>query len=466
MLRASAAHAGPVEQMTQMSFQPGGQTAVLRYTNGGEGLFYSHDGAKTFQLACMSSIDPTLNRGGPTMITGNGTILMGTLDGMYEAEDGGCGWSRVAQFDKTQLSDFAVHPTDKNVMFAVSWNSAAGAQNGILRRDAGGKWSEVGTRDGSLITRIQAVDVGGNLRFYESASRGAARYDGGPPQLNYMIRVSDDDGMTWKEHMFHQAGNAALRLEAVDPTDPDRLVVSLERDAEQDSIMLSDDQGATFTEYLKISDIGGVAMAPDGRIWIGDKGDPMAVDPPVGLWAAPGLDQPAQKIGDYVVQCLAYEPAQDTLYVCQHWSLGTVSENGEFMSLLKMQEAPGFLECPGQDIPAACKMQLCGAYCGPGHFAQAPLCEAYTDPTCGPAVAENVGDTSGRAISGGTGTSGLSGATSSDPMVGGADGGKRKRESSRGCSCSALERVPRSLAAWPIMLGGVFALLLRRTRGA
>ena len=67
VLSAGAAHAGPVEQLTQLMFQPGKpDNAVLTYDNGGDGMFFSHDGTKSFALLCSSAIDPMLVHGGPT----------------------------------------------------------------------------------------------------------------------------------------------------------------------------------------------------------------------------------------------------------------------------------------------------------------------------------------------------------------------------------------------------------------
>ena len=74
----------------------------------------------------------------------------------------------------------------------------------------------------------------------------------------------------------------------------------------------------------------------------------------------------------------------------------------------------------------ACKMQLCGAYCGAGHFAQAPLCEAYDMPgMCGPSVAPDSGGAGGASggAGGARGSAGGGGATDVSGGGGGAAGG-------------------------------------------
>ena len=223
-LGAGAAHAGPVEQLTQLTFQPGKpDVAVLRFINGGDGFFYTHDGAKSFALQCTSAIDPMLVRGGVVTVTGDGTTLMGVFDGMYEDDGTGCTWSRVDDFSGVKaadggvkeqgkwVSDFAADPTDPVITYAVTSNGNPGSMNGIYQRDKSGKWTELGSRDEILIGRIHAVDVKGKLRFYESAARGMKMEgDAGMPVPNYMIRVSDDNGMTWTEHVFDGAGNSTF----------------------------------------------------------------------------------------------------------------------------------------------------------------------------------------------------------------------------------------------------------------
>jgi hypothetical protein len=183
----------------------------------------------------------------------------------------------------------------------------------------------------------------------------------------------------------------------VDPTNADRIVATINRYADasggggEDSVLVSSDRGEHFVEYLKVTEIGGVAFAPDGRLWIGDLGESTNPRAPYGLWFAPSLDEPATRLalGDYPVQCLGYNPANDTLYACQHWIFGAVDQDsGELSALMNLRNVQDFVQCDGVDAAAACEMQLCGAYCGFGHFGVAPVCQAYDTPTCGKAVAE------------------------------------------------------------------------------
>jgi hypothetical protein len=258
--------------------------------------------------------------------------------------------------------------------------------------------------------------------------------DGGPDQSNYVIRMSDDDGATWTEHVYG-AARGTLHVQGVDPTNPDRILVSIERPPDSgtaaqtaDSVLVSSDQGKTFKPYLTLTEVGGVAFAPDGRIWIGDAGNPLDPTAPVGLYFAPSLDKPASELSkaDYPVQCLTYQAATETLYACQRFTFGAVdAKDGSFTTSLDVRSVASFVDCSGVDMAAVCKTQLCNAYCGFGHFAQAPVCCAYDTFSCGPVAADNAvcpakggAGGGGAGGAGGSGTSGASGA----PGAGGTGG--------------------------------------------
>jgi hypothetical protein len=481
---ASVAHAGPVEQLRQLALQPGKpDTRVLRYDNGGDGLFYSTDAGKTFALACVSSIDPTLLQSGSIAMTGDGVTLMGVFKGAWQDDGHGCGWTKVPELDGLWITDFAQDPRDDAVTYAIS--SSSGKENGIFKRDASGTWTEVGKREEVLINTLDVVAAGDELRFYEGLLKTSDAGDAGPVS-SYVLRYSDDQGATWTEYPFAADGPGQVRIAAIDPSDPDRVVVSIDRENADDSVLVSTDKAKTFREYLTLSQYGGIAFAPDGRVWIGESGTITGGKSSTGLWAAASLDQAATKLSDYVVQCLTYDAKNDALLACQHWFLGTVDpKSGEFTSTFSLADAGDFLSCTGADMPATCKSQLCMAYCGPGHFAKAPLCAAYDDPMCGPTADESFAGSGG---SGATGSGG-SGATAGDgaampsgsggasaaaggsggaPSGGGsgttgsAGGGGEKKSDGGGCSVAGGEGAARD--ALPSLAAIGLALLLGRRR--
>ena len=481
----SVVRAGPVEQLIQLDLHPANpDVMVLRYENGGDGLLYSRDGGKTFRMLCASAIDSMLRRSGPIRVAGDGVVFMGVFEGLWQDDGRGCGWSKDAGLDGRWVTDIARHPMEPEVMFAVTSNGDEGAANGMWRRAADGTWSELGTREDILLNRLHVASIAGGLRFYAGALViPMAPADGGVPQPQYSIRVSEDDGETWQEHSVEvpPGGSVAMRLIGIDPTDPDRLAVLMDRPDAEDVVMVSTDQGATFGEYLTIGDFGGIAFAPDGRVWIADRGSStnLAEDAPKGLWAASTLESPAALLAsDYGVQCLGYHAPSETLYACQKFLFGKVDvTDGTFTTVFDFRTTEGFVVCDGMDMPATCETQFCGAFCGPGHFAQAPLCAAYDAPACGPCadMLEAPGCLLGSSTAGSSGSAAGTGATSSTAGSGaGASGGAPPRagappaggdrvpaSDSGGCACS-LTGNERSSAGWAV--AAVLIMLLRRRR--
>jgi hypothetical protein len=418
---AGTAHAGPVEQLVEVAMQPGDPDVMaVRYQNGGGGLFITRNGGRTWQLQCGSAMFGTMRTsGGPFVITGDGVITMGVFSGLLEDDAHGCGFRSEPAYDGLWVSSLAVDPNDSAVAYGVT--SSGGKLNGMVRRDSGGAWSDLGTREDLLIADVHVVPHGTGVRFYENVRKTASSGpDGGTSGPIDVIRVSDDGGTTWREHPYG-ATDGTLHIEAIDPTNPDRLVIAIERAEDgllspnltKDSVLVSSDEGTTFTDYLAVTEIGGVAFAPDGRLWIGDSGDPFDSTLPGGLWSAPSLDASPSPLpeANYPVQCLGYQSATGTVYACQKWKFGAVdAASGAFRPVLDVTKVASFVDCAGVDTAAVCETQLCGAYCGAGHFAQAPVCCAYDTAACGPKAAE-------------PGTASCGSTTGSSPDAGVADAG-------------------------------------------
>jgi hypothetical protein len=398
----TVAHAGPVEQMVQAAMHPTDPNVMaVRYINGGGGVFITRDGGKNWGLVCGAVLFGSIRtQGGPFAISSDGVTSMGLFGGLLHDDGHGCSWTTESKYDGQFIHSVVLDPTDPSITYAVT--SLNGQQNGLLKRDATGAWSDLGRKDSSLLSDLQVVPYGKGLRFYVNAVNYPTLPDGGLGAATYSIRVSDDLGATWRDHPYTiDSQTETLFIEAVDPTNPDRLVVAIERAddgsgsaAFDDDVLISTDQGVTLTKYLKMTEIGGAAFAPDGRVWIGDDGAPSDSTRPRGLYFASSLDATAAKLphGDYPVQCLTYQQATDHVYVCnpRAWSFGTAdTTDGTFAPLLDFRSAPGFYSCDGVDMAKTCEPQLCIAYCGAGHYAQAPLCCAYDQPTCGPAIAES-----------------------------------------------------------------------------
>src|SRR5207244_3091912 len=79
------AHAGPVEQLTQLAMHPADpKRMMVRYFNGGDGALVTKDGGKSWKLLCDSLLfNPAMTHGGPLVITSGGTTIVGVFTGMW-----------------------------------------------------------------------------------------------------------------------------------------------------------------------------------------------------------------------------------------------------------------------------------------------------------------------------------------------------------------------------------------------
>jgi MYXO-CTERM domain-containing protein len=492
-------HAGPVEQLVQLAVHPSDPDLMaIRYVNGGDGLLYSDDAGATFKLLCLSAVDVAVRRSGTVAFGGDGHLVMGVFGGAYEDAGGGCGWSPVPSLAGIWVSDLAADPIEPGVLYLATSKSDAGGPlpNGLVRRGADGTYEPFGVQEALLVTRVRVVATESGRRFYQSAIMGMipGTINGMMVDVpNYVIRVSDDDAETFETFPFGDTGGGAFRLVAVDPTNPDRIVALRDREGEPDDLLVSSDRGETFTDYLPLTNFGAIALASDGRVFIGESG--LSTDPSAstGLWSAANLDTAPQKLAEYPVQCLDYQEASDTLFVCQRWSFGTAdTEDGTFTETMKFTTVPDFVTCDGIDMPATCEAQMCGDYCGPGHFAQAPLCEAYDQPYCGPCVAAMETEGAEECTSGGASGAGAvdagAGEAGSGPAAGagsgaggragggeggngaagnGAAGGGNDGGDDGGCSISASGPAHAHTGNWLAALASVawIARKRRRARG-
>jgi hypothetical protein len=197
-----------------------------------------------------------------------------------------------------------------------------------------------------------------------------------------VIGVTDDAGRHWTL-MPQRKLDGDVRLEAIDPTNPDRLVLSV-ASMNTTELRVSTDRGEHSEPYLLVHELRGVAAASDGRFWFGDSGDLQNTEVSAGVWYASRLTASPVQLADYRVGCVGYNEASGRLYACQAWSFGEVDQvSGEFHALIAFDKLSKLVECPDRDVPAACEAQLCSEYCGATHFADASVCHAYAWSSCG-----------------------------------------------------------------------------------
>ena len=389
----SAAQAGgPPELLTELAVDPSDPShMVLLYENAGSGLIVSTDGGESWRALCPDAMQPPdigpVTRLRKIGIGGDGTLFVGLFDNALFDDGHGCNFAADPAFAGEWVTGFAHHPSDPEVFYALT-STAPNGSNGISRRVADGAWEPLGSRDATLLGGLEVVELAsGQLRFYQSGSLGELMEGTDEARPDYRIRVSEDDGETWTAHHYDGIEpHGRFQLQAVDPTNPDRIVASLHRATERrdgvvDDILVSTDQGATFEVYLTVTQFGGLDMAPDGRIWIGDLGDSFDPESPVGLFYAPSLDESPTKVDDtYPVSCVQYLPAAQELFVCSRTHAGTVSGDGMgYTRSFDFADVERTVECGNQDNTRVCRIALNRFWCTSAHFNTAPLCCPYVD---------------------------------------------------------------------------------------
>jgi hypothetical protein len=386
VLTRAPAQAGPVEQLVDVAFGSGDTPVIVaRYANGGGGLIYSAD-RKRWRLQCASAFlapDETLN--GPPLILANGTLLLATSAGVVAGQLDGCDLHREFSPEGGRVVDLVADPTEPDAAFALVTTQDS-ASTSLRRRSPSGTWSAFGASAAGSATSLRVATGGGQLRIYETALLAAQDDDAGRRYYTQKLRYSDDGAVSF--HEFPLPGGGTPRIIGIDPANPDHVAVLVDRSSAADNILISRDRGSALTPYLQVEEYGGFAWATDGRIWIGESSTGAGTGG--GLWAAPNLDSAPARLAmaDYTVQCLSYHEASSGLYACQHFWLGQVDPgSGAFATLLSFTGVDAFVSCDGSSTAASCEMQLCGAYCGAGHFAVAPVCAAYDKPGCGVSVA-------------------------------------------------------------------------------
>jgi hypothetical protein len=202
----------------------------------------------------------------------------------------------------------------------------------------------------------------------------------------FVVRVSDDMGETWTDHEFGATEAFSLALAAVDPTDPDRLVLARLNTmpgqppapgAGDDEVLVSVDRGATFGPYASMPLFGGATFAPDGRLWIGGRNNSFSPDTTSALYYAERLD-PAQSpellTEALQVRCLQYFPDSDNLFVCQRFDAGFAQTDGTgYEHVFAFNEVEHLVACDDSGIPPLCVSPL-QEFCSCAHFAGAPVC--------------------------------------------------------------------------------------------
>lgn len=467
---AFPARAAPPEVFSEIALHPTDPDRIaLAYVQGGQGLLFSSDGGHSFALRCGAAVSSSFTKSrAPLWLTSDGEALLGTFEGLVRGSAEGCGFGTDSELSGLQLADFARDPRDAAVTFAVTANARDGRATGLVRLGGGGAFTPLGASDAGSeqeppvsMNRLGIAPLpDGGLRFYASALRADPAGDYHP-----IIRHSDDEGASWVSFDVPGADDARVLLIGVDPTDPERIAIALSRESGNDSVLVSADAGQSFEPRLEIFELGASSVAPDGRLWVGDAGGEAEYSQPGGLYLFDDFAAPARKLATFPVRCLAHRAEPEQLFACQRSAFGRVDPaTGSFARLSSFDEVGGFVACEGEALAPVCKPQLCDNWCGALHYANAPLCDAYSEvnPLCGPAARGY-----GQAASAPAGELVLPGdepALPRSPDAGAPDGADRSMQHAAGAAACRFGTVSNPAPAWTIAGLSLCLVLRRRAR--
>ena len=357
-------------------------TLAVQYEYGTGGFFISEDGGQHFKMLCSAAVDAGVRDKAVMHVSPEG-IYLGVYDGLWLGDKNGCGWKRVPELMGVWTGALASDPTDPTVTYFAS---AAGSDkpNGLYK-GVSGAWSELGTKEAVFINTLHVVKTSAGKRFYVTAVRSVKTDDPMMPEVpHYLVRVSDDEAMTWTEYEFGPADQfgtknplAEMKILAVDPTNPDTLVASVSRSEDVDDLVYSPMQGkpGTWVKIGEAKEIRGAAFDAEGKLYFGDNDQSSP-----GFFVVDKLgDMPKQLNNAWKVGCIGYDAEGKRMFACHDWEFGTVNvSDGTFSSTLDMRSAEAFVECPGEEaMSMRCQTQLLAAYCGQNHYEYAPVCSVY-----------------------------------------------------------------------------------------
>ncbi|MDB4987815.1 MAG: hypothetical protein JWN04_2993 [Myxococcaceae bacterium] len=390
---------GPVERMVEVLLSPSDpNVVVVRWGVASQGYLFSSDGGHSYKAMCSQAInadasDKILRLTGvsvpsaaATLIDTHGRLVVSQTDGLWTDDGtGGCGWTQQlkGQWPFSVLRDPKL---PDELIAVVNTYSTTDAQAHFMRRAADGvTWHELG----ALLPALPGQHAYGGVMIAGRTARGTQLYasinvtaPGADPSTETALIVSSsDEGVTWTRGSPLPPEQASITLLAIDPNEPKRILATIQRDDAADTLLLSEDGGATFRTYQEIRETSGVVFGPDGRVYLSDAGDSTSPDAIGGLYTAAKLGDPLTQVANTsLLDCITYDPSSQKLFACVRDKVGLLDPvSGAFVAYTELNDIPALVECPGVDMAAACLTQLnAGAsWCCAGHYPFTPFCGDY-----------------------------------------------------------------------------------------
>lgn len=319
---SASAHGRP-PYVERVAFDPSDPDRLVLQTT--FGLVTSSDGGASWRWICAAAYraDPT-SEDPDVVITPEGATVVGGFAGLGRSERSLCEWTFPAgPGQDTFIVDLERDPAVPTTIWAVA-SSGVEADWLLRSEDEGERWERVGQPIDEILVERMARAPSDPGRIYLTGAIPA----GAEPRRGFLLR-SDDGGARFERIEIPLLdGERFPLIEAVDPTNPDRIFIQVSRrvvDLRPNRLLYAEDGGRTLETVLELDRMRAVAISDDGRtVWAGsaERG---------GVVVARDGSLAFEPISDLDVRCLATRG--DELWMCvdQHregFALGVSTDGG------------------------------------------------------------------------------------------------------------------------------------------
>jgi hypothetical protein len=286
-----------------------------------------------WRFLCAAATGASTADSAPVALASDGVIRVGTFSGLWAGSPAGCALPSPAggALDGEYIKDIA----EGGPGSLVAVTATSHGDNGVYESlDEGSHWARLGAElSGSFLNSVRVAP--GDPSWIYTAGRG-------PDQLSYVYR-SSDRAASWQAARIETGEQERAVLLAVDPLDPQRVFLVLDRKSGpgSDQVMLSTDGGEGFTPVLDVAEFGGFALSADGgTAWVGDR--------VAGLYRL--AQASSARVGPlHSVTCL--HSRAGVLFACaDNWldgfAVGSSTDGGEhFAPVMSLQDASAEVAC-------------------------------------------------------------------------------------------------------------------------
>lgn len=336
-----------------------GSTVFLRATFG---ILVSRDAGRSWRWICERALGYEGAWDPPIAVTRDGRLWVGLERGLVSTVDG-CTVETSPELTGEQIVDLTTDPRGETLWALTGAPDKRGA---IWRRstagDGGATWERMGQMPEDIHPMTLEVAPSKPSRIYVTAQPyGTVR--------GWLWR-SDDGGRTFTGGKNDLAHVGPLFIAAVDPKDPNRVVLR-HLHTTGSTVLVTKDAGKTFKEVLSMdSAMFGFAKSADGTtLWAGSG---LASD---GIFRSTDRGEHFERVSNHGVLCL-HAVSNEQLFVCENpFTLGapaiaTSTDHGRTVtSIASFGDVQGPIACGGDAGALDASAGLC-ADAWPETFAQ------------------------------------------------------------------------------------------------